>query len=30
MPDHGRSLSFGYFLVPNIDEPLVATAGRVE
>lgn len=30
MPDHGRDLSFGYFLVPNVDGPLIATAGRVE
>src|SRR5690606_25360687 len=30
MPDHGRELRFGYFLVPNADDPLVATARRVE
>jgi alkanesulfonate monooxygenase SsuD/methylene tetrahydromethanopterin reductase-like flavin-dependent oxidoreductase (luciferase family) len=28
--DHGRDASFGYFLVPNADDPLVATAQRVE
>lgn len=30
MPDHGRELRFGYFLVPNAGDPLVATARRVE
>lgn len=30
MPDFGRDLSFGYFLVPNADDPLLATASRVE
>jgi alkanesulfonate monooxygenase SsuD/methylene tetrahydromethanopterin reductase-like flavin-dependent oxidoreductase (luciferase family) len=28
--DHGRELSFGYFLVPNVDDPLLATAEQVE
>lgn len=30
MADHGRELSFGYFLVPEADAPLLATAERVE
>jgi alkanesulfonate monooxygenase SsuD/methylene tetrahydromethanopterin reductase-like flavin-dependent oxidoreductase (luciferase family) len=30
MPDLGRSLKFGYFLIPNADEPLLATAQRAE
>lgn len=30
MPDYGRDLSFGYFLVPNADDPLLATAREVE
>ena len=30
MPDYGRALKFGYFLVPNADEPLLATAREVE
>jgi alkanesulfonate monooxygenase SsuD/methylene tetrahydromethanopterin reductase-like flavin-dependent oxidoreductase (luciferase family) len=30
MPDHGRDVSFGYFLVPNVDDPLLATAAQVE
>ncbi|WP_020575002.1 LLM class flavin-dependent oxidoreductase [Actinopolymorpha alba] len=30
MPDYGRELSFGYFLVPNADDPLLATARDVE
>jgi alkanesulfonate monooxygenase SsuD/methylene tetrahydromethanopterin reductase-like flavin-dependent oxidoreductase (luciferase family) len=30
MPDYGRDLSFGYFLVPNVDDPLITTAQRVE
>jgi alkanesulfonate monooxygenase SsuD/methylene tetrahydromethanopterin reductase-like flavin-dependent oxidoreductase (luciferase family) len=30
VPDFGRELRFGYFLVPNADDPLVATAERVE
>ena len=30
MPDFGREVTFGYFLVPNADEPLLATAQEVE
>jgi hypothetical protein len=30
MPDYGRDLKFGYFLIPNADEPLIATAQQVE
>ncbi|HKB30761.1 MAG TPA: hypothetical protein VKD26_07975 [Streptosporangiaceae bacterium] len=30
MPDHGRDVKFGYFLVPDVSEPLVATAQEVE
>lgn len=30
MSDYGRELRFGYFLVPNAADPLVATAQRVE
>jgi alkanesulfonate monooxygenase SsuD/methylene tetrahydromethanopterin reductase-like flavin-dependent oxidoreductase (luciferase family) len=30
MPDYGREVRFGYFLVPDADDPLVATAQRVE
>ena len=30
MPDHGRDLTFGYFLVPNAADPLLATAREVE
>jgi alkanesulfonate monooxygenase SsuD/methylene tetrahydromethanopterin reductase-like flavin-dependent oxidoreductase (luciferase family) len=30
MPDYGRDLSFGYFLVPNAADPLLDTAGEVE
>jgi alkanesulfonate monooxygenase SsuD/methylene tetrahydromethanopterin reductase-like flavin-dependent oxidoreductase (luciferase family) len=30
MADHGRDLKFGYFLVPNAGDPLVATAQEVE
>lgn len=30
MTDHGRALGFGYFLVPNADDPLLDTAARVE
>ena len=30
MPDYGRDPSFGYFLVPNADDPLLITARRVE
>ena len=26
MPDHGRPIACGYFLVPNADAPLLATA----
>jgi alkanesulfonate monooxygenase SsuD/methylene tetrahydromethanopterin reductase-like flavin-dependent oxidoreductase (luciferase family) len=28
--DHGRDVRFGYFLVPNAADPLIATARRVE
>jgi alkanesulfonate monooxygenase SsuD/methylene tetrahydromethanopterin reductase-like flavin-dependent oxidoreductase (luciferase family) len=30
VPDHGRDIRFGYFLVPNAADPLLATAKRVE
>lgn len=30
MPDHGRALKFGYFLIPNAGDPLIATAQEVE
>ena len=30
MPDYGRDLSFGYFLVPNASDPLLDTAREVE
>jgi alkanesulfonate monooxygenase SsuD/methylene tetrahydromethanopterin reductase-like flavin-dependent oxidoreductase (luciferase family) len=30
MPDYGRDLSFGYFLVPNAADPLLATARAIE
>ncbi|MDG4826868.1 LLM class flavin-dependent oxidoreductase [Asanoa sp. WMMD1127] len=30
MPDLGRELTFGYFLVPNAADPLLATAREVE
>src|SRR5919202_801406 len=30
MPDYGRPIKFGYFLVPNADAPLLATAREVE
>jgi alkanesulfonate monooxygenase SsuD/methylene tetrahydromethanopterin reductase-like flavin-dependent oxidoreductase (luciferase family) len=30
MPDYGRDLSFGYFLVPNAADPLLPTARAVE
>jgi alkanesulfonate monooxygenase SsuD/methylene tetrahydromethanopterin reductase-like flavin-dependent oxidoreductase (luciferase family) len=30
MPDYGRDLSFGFFLVPNAADPLLATAREVE
>src|SRR5919206_2176658 len=30
MPDYGRDLSFGYFLVPNAADPLLANAREVE
>jgi alkanesulfonate monooxygenase SsuD/methylene tetrahydromethanopterin reductase-like flavin-dependent oxidoreductase (luciferase family) len=30
MPDHGRDVKFGYFLIPNAVDPLLATAERVE
>jgi alkanesulfonate monooxygenase SsuD/methylene tetrahydromethanopterin reductase-like flavin-dependent oxidoreductase (luciferase family) len=30
MPDYGRDLSFGYFLVPNAADPLLDTAREVE
>jgi alkanesulfonate monooxygenase SsuD/methylene tetrahydromethanopterin reductase-like flavin-dependent oxidoreductase (luciferase family) len=30
VPDHGRELSFGYFLVPNAADPLLDTAREVE
>lgn len=30
MPDYGRPLEFGYFLVPNADDPLLDIAAEVE
>jgi alkanesulfonate monooxygenase SsuD/methylene tetrahydromethanopterin reductase-like flavin-dependent oxidoreductase (luciferase family) len=30
MPDHGRDVRFGYFLVPNAADPLLSTARHVE
>ena len=30
MTDHGHDVSFGYFLIPNADDPLVSTAQEVE
>ena len=30
MTDHGHDVSFGYFLIPNAADPLVATAQEVE
>src|SRR5688500_8598806 len=30
MPDHGRPIKFGYFLVPNADAPLLSVAQQVE
>jgi alkanesulfonate monooxygenase SsuD/methylene tetrahydromethanopterin reductase-like flavin-dependent oxidoreductase (luciferase family) len=30
MPDHGRDVSFGYFLVPDADVPLLETARQAE
>jgi alkanesulfonate monooxygenase SsuD/methylene tetrahydromethanopterin reductase-like flavin-dependent oxidoreductase (luciferase family) len=30
MPDYGRELKFGYFLIPNAADPLIATAQQVE
>jgi alkanesulfonate monooxygenase SsuD/methylene tetrahydromethanopterin reductase-like flavin-dependent oxidoreductase (luciferase family) len=30
MPDYGRELRFGYSLIPNAADPLLATAGEVE
>ncbi len=30
MPDHGRELKFGYFLVPNAADPLLSIAQQVE
>jgi alkanesulfonate monooxygenase SsuD/methylene tetrahydromethanopterin reductase-like flavin-dependent oxidoreductase (luciferase family) len=30
VPDHGRDLTFGYFLVPNAADPLLATAREIE
>jgi alkanesulfonate monooxygenase SsuD/methylene tetrahydromethanopterin reductase-like flavin-dependent oxidoreductase (luciferase family) len=30
MPDYGREVRFGYFLIPNAADPLVATAREVE
>ena len=30
MTDHGREVSFGYFLIPNAADPLVSTAQEVE
>src|SRR5258707_15543537 len=30
MGDYGRPLEFGYFLVPNSDDPLLATAKAVD
>jgi hypothetical protein len=30
LPDYGREISFGYFLVPEAEQPLLATASLVE
>jgi alkanesulfonate monooxygenase SsuD/methylene tetrahydromethanopterin reductase-like flavin-dependent oxidoreductase (luciferase family) len=30
MPDYGRSLSFGYFLIPNAADPVLDTAREIE
>jgi alkanesulfonate monooxygenase SsuD/methylene tetrahydromethanopterin reductase-like flavin-dependent oxidoreductase (luciferase family) len=30
MPDHGREVKFGYFLIPNAADPLLSTAQQVE
>jgi alkanesulfonate monooxygenase SsuD/methylene tetrahydromethanopterin reductase-like flavin-dependent oxidoreductase (luciferase family) len=30
MPDYGRSIKFGYFLIPNADAPLLSVAQEVE
>jgi alkanesulfonate monooxygenase SsuD/methylene tetrahydromethanopterin reductase-like flavin-dependent oxidoreductase (luciferase family) len=30
VPDHGRPIAFGYFLVPDADAPLLATAAEAE
>jgi alkanesulfonate monooxygenase SsuD/methylene tetrahydromethanopterin reductase-like flavin-dependent oxidoreductase (luciferase family) len=30
MPDYGRPIKFGYFLIPNADAPLLALANEVE
>src|SRR4030095_16383502 len=30
MPDYGRELKFGYFLIPNAADPLIAPAQEVE
>ena len=30
MPDHGRDIRFGYFLIPNAADPLIDTALEVE
>src|ERR671933_1213855 len=30
MPDYGRPIKFGYFLVPNADAPLLSVAQEVE
>jgi alkanesulfonate monooxygenase SsuD/methylene tetrahydromethanopterin reductase-like flavin-dependent oxidoreductase (luciferase family) len=30
MPDYGRALKFGYFLIPNADAPLLSMAQEVE
>jgi alkanesulfonate monooxygenase SsuD/methylene tetrahydromethanopterin reductase-like flavin-dependent oxidoreductase (luciferase family) len=30
VPDYGRDLTFGYFLIPNADDPLLDTAREIE
>lgn len=30
MPDYGRNIKFGYFLIPNADAPLLSTAQEAE
>lgn len=30
MTDYGREVRFGYFLIPNVADPLLMTAQRVE